>query len=327
MAFGSASPDSGVDLRPPALNLTSWDDMCTEGGITFIIFLTLIALYMIKRLCLANIWSNRTVTSPFYSKSEEQDQSRFFPRVIEKIEDYFVLPWVPRALDSFVMWIFFWFFITTIPMAINRYYKKRWENDVFALQGPFNLISHLFGCGMLNTTTIPYTEVLEENPPRLFSQPLTSAKYERIDWFLFFHLSIGLLWLCAASLQIYKHKVGGWSFEREEHWKTHRMFGKVSLLIALLHTLMMTYITFENPVKQRLIILIGYWGMVSQSVRHLSRGIKFASLTARSTGDEKKRFKKLHEMNMFILYVKTIRGSGTIRISAWLLWIVGQFLT
>jgi len=154
MAFGSASPDSGVDPRPPALNLTSWDDMCTEGGITFIIFLTILALYMIKRLCLAKEW-DRTVTSPFYSKSEEQDQSRFFPRVIEKIEDIFILPLVPRALDSFVMWIFFWFFITTIPMAINRYYKKSWENDVFALQGPLNLISHLFGCGMLNTTSIP----------------------------------------------------------------------------------------------------------------------------------------------------------------------------
>ncbi|KAK1741658.1 hypothetical protein QTG54_007231 [Skeletonema marinoi] len=326
MAFGSASPDSGVDPRPPALNLTSWDDMCTEGGITFIIFLTILALYMIKRRCLAKEW-DRTVTSPFYSKSEEQDQSRFFPRVIEKIEDIFILPLVPRDLDSFVMWIFFWFFITTIPMAINRYYKKSWENDVFALQGPLNLISHLFGCGMLNTTSIPYTEVLEENPPPLFSLPPKSAKYERIDWFLFFHLSIGLLWLCAAFLQIYKHKVGGWSFEREEHWKTHRWFGKVSLLIAILHTLMMTYITLENPVNQDFMITVGYLGMVIQSVILLQRGFKFASLTARSTGDEKKRFKKLHEMSMFQLYVKTIRGSGTIRISAWLLRLVGQFLS
>jgi len=140
-------------------------------------------------------------------------------------------------------------------------------------------------------------------------------------------LSIGLLWLCAASLQIYKNKVGGWSFERGEHWKTHRMFGKVSLFIALLHTFMIMYITLENFVNQRLIIVIGYWGMVYQSVRLLYYGTKYASLTARSTGDEKKRFKKLHEMNMFILYVKTIRGSGTIRISAWLLWIVGQFLS
>eukprot|EP00984_Skeletonema_dohrnii_P005919 scaffold2103_cov99-Skeletonema_dohrnii-CCMP3373.AAC.3 len=326
MAFGSPSPDSGVDLRPPALDLTSWDDMCTEGGITFIIFLTISAVYLIKRYCLAKDWSYRTV-SPFYSKSEKQDQSRFFPRVIEKIEDAFVLPFVPRELDSFVMWIFFWFFVTTIPMAINRYYKKSWENDVFALQGPFNMISHLFGCGMLNTTAIPYTEVLEENPPPLFSQPPTSAKYERIDWFLFFHLSIGLLWLCAASLQIFKHKVGGWSFDPEDHWKTHRWFGKVSLFISLLHTCMMTYITWENPLNQDTMIVVGYFGMVIQSVMHLIRGYKYAVLTARSTGDEKKTNKKLHEMSMFLLYVKTIRGSGTIRISAWLLWFVGQFLS
>eukprot|EP00985_Skeletonema_marinoi_P012771 scaffold6257_cov66-Skeletonema_marinoi.AAC.1 len=230
-------------------------------------------------------------------------------------------------------------------MAINRYYKKSWENDVFALQGPYNLISHLFGCGMLNTTSIRtlthhtsscflsllvrkrYTEVLEENPPPLFSRPPTSAKYERIDWFLFFHLSIGLLWLCAASLQIYKNKVGGWSFERGEHWKTHRMFGKVSLFIALLHTFMMMYMNLENPVKQAPIIRLGYLGMATQSAKFLYYGTKYASLTARSTGDEKKKSKKLHEMNMFLLYVKTIRGSGTIRISAWLFWFVGQFLS
>mmetsp|Transcript_12843 Transcript_12843/g.19368 ORF Transcript_12843/g.19368 Transcript_12843/m.19368 type:complete len:518 (+) Transcript_12843:49-1602(+) len=326
MAFGSPSPDSGVDLRPPALNLTSWDDMCTEGGITFIIFLTIFALYMMKRLCLAKDW-DRTVTSPFYSKSVEQDQTSFFPRVLEKIEDIFILPFVPKELDSFVMWIFFWFFITTIPMATTRYYKKTWDSDVFALQGPFNLISHVLGCGMLNTTVIPYTEVLEENPPPLFSRPPTSAKYERIDWFFFFHLSIGLLWLCAASLQIYKHKVGGWSFERGEHWKTHRMFGKVALFISLLHTFMMTLMAWENPVNQRLIIQIGYGGMVLQSARLLRNGIKYAGLTARSTGDQKKTNKKLHEMSMFLLYVKTIRGSGTIRITAWLLWFVGQFLS
>ena len=189
-----------------------------------------------------------------------------------------------------------------------------------------SLITHPF-CFLSLLVRKRYTEVLEENPPPLFSQPPTSAKYERIDWFLFFHLSIGLLWLCAAFLQIYKHKVGGWSFEREEHWKTHRMFGKVSLLIALLHTVMMTYIAFENPVKQAPIIVICYLGIVIQTVRDLVKGIRYASLTARSTGDEKKRFKKLHEMSMFILYVKTIRGSGTIRISAWLLWIVGQFLS
>eukprot|EP00984_Skeletonema_dohrnii_P010032 scaffold3880_cov79-Skeletonema_dohrnii-CCMP3373.AAC.1 len=277
MAFGSPSPDSGVDLRPPALNLTSWDDMCTEGGITFIIFLTIFALYMMKRLCLAKDW-DRTVTSPFYSKSVEQDQTSFFPRVLEKIEDIFILPFVPKELDSFVMWIFFWFFITTIPMATTRYYKKTWDSDVFALQGPFNLISHVLGCGMLNTT-------------------------------------------------IYKHKVGGWSFERGEHWKTHRMFGKVALFISLLHTFMMTLMAWENPVNQRLIIQIGYGGMVLQSARLLRNGIKYAGLTARSTGDQKKTNKKLHEMSMFLLYVKTIRGSGTIRITAWLLWFVGQFLS
>lgn len=189
-----------------------------------------------------------------------------------------------------------------------------------------SLITHPF-CFLSLLVRKRYTEVLEENPPLLFSQPPTSAKYERIDWFLFFHLSIGLLWLCAASLQIYKHKVGGWSFEREEHWKTHRMFGKVSILIALLHTLMMTYITFENPVKQAPIIRWGYLGMVFQSAKFLYYGTKYARLTARSTGDEKKKSKKLHEMNMFLLYVKTIRGSGTIRISAWLFWLVGQFLS
>ena len=139
---------------PPALSLTSLEDMCTEGGITFVIFIVSVGIYMFMRKTMAkNI--DRSVTNPFYDKGEGHDQTKFFPRMLEKFEGSFVLPFVPRELDSFVMWIFFWFFITTMPMAINRYYKKRWENDVFALQGPFNLISHVMGCGMLNTTTIP----------------------------------------------------------------------------------------------------------------------------------------------------------------------------
>ena len=143
---------SGTPYRPPALRPTSWDDMCTEGGITFVIFIAIAGIYLLWK---ATKKIDRSVTNPFYDNGDGNDQTKFFPRMLEKFERIFVLPFVPRELDSFIMWIFFWFFITTMPMAINRYYKKRWENDVFALQGPFNLISHVMGCGMLNTTAIP----------------------------------------------------------------------------------------------------------------------------------------------------------------------------
>ena len=173
-----------------------------------------------------------------------------------------------------------------------------------------------------------YTEVLENNPPPLFSQPPPTERYARIDWFIFFHLSIGMLWLCAGFLQIYKNKVGGWSSNREEHWDFHRKFGKLGFGISFLHTLMMTYITWENPLNQGTPIKLGYFGMALQSVRLFCIGSKYASATARSPKDsvEKEKNKKLHEMAMVEFWVKTIRGSGTIRISAWFLWFVGQFL-
>ena len=68
----------------------------------------------------------------------------------------FVLPFVPKEVDSMVMWMFMWFIAITIPMAVTRYYDSRWAHDLITLQGPLNLISYyVFGCESFNLTAIP----------------------------------------------------------------------------------------------------------------------------------------------------------------------------
>ncbi len=145
---------------PPALKLTSWEDMCEEGGGgTLIIFILLLLIYLVTHhfIFISGREPLHNVTSPLYEHSfgrPNQNQSRF-RRFMLTFEKRFILPFVPTQLDSFVMWIFIWHFVITIPMGITRYYEGRWAHDFITLQGPLNLISYAFGCGTLNLTAIP----------------------------------------------------------------------------------------------------------------------------------------------------------------------------
>ena len=77
-------------------------------------------------------------------------------RLMVAIERIFVLPFVPVELDSYVMWIFMWFVIITIPMGVTRYYEKKWAHDLITLQGPLNMIAYyVFGCKTLGIEAIP----------------------------------------------------------------------------------------------------------------------------------------------------------------------------
>mmetsp|Transcript_14229 Transcript_14229/g.24177 ORF Transcript_14229/g.24177 Transcript_14229/m.24177 type:complete len:269 (-) Transcript_14229:1019-1825(-) len=263
--FGAGSPDSGMAeaeplMIPPAIKLTSRDDMCDErGGITFIILIAILVLYLATRyhILISGSVPLKNVTSPLYDHDKPKQST--FRRFMLTLEKIFVLPFVPSELDSFVMWMFMWFIAITIPMAVTRYYESRWAHDLITLQGPLNLISYyVFGCGSLDLTAIPYSEVVEEAPPR-FPPPPKSDKWGRIDYFFCYHLGIGIMWLIVGFIQIYKAKAGGWSLFHKTNWKAHRVFGRVAILIVCAHIFMMAIMTRENPVNQHPII---YSGMV-----------------------------------------------------------------
>lgn len=90
----------------------------------------------------------------------------------------------------------------------------------------------------------------------------------------------------------------------------------------------MAVMTYENPVNQHLIILVGYVGMICNAISNLWQGIEYARMAVRSNDQEEKRTSvRKHTMYMFFLYVRSTMGSGSIRIAAWALLLVGHFLS
>lgn len=158
MGLFSNEGTSPASVIPPALKLTSWEDMCEEGGGgTLIIFILLLLIYLVTHhfIFISGGEPLHNVTSPLYEHNLGRTNQSRFRRFMLTFEKRFVLPFVPTQLDSFVMWIFMWHFVITIPMGITRYYEGRWAHDFITLQGPLNLISYAFGCGTLNLTAIP----------------------------------------------------------------------------------------------------------------------------------------------------------------------------
>ncbi|KAL7493450.1 hypothetical protein ACHAWT_006652 [Skeletonema menzelii] len=158
-----------------------------------------------------------------------------------------------------------------------------------------------------------------------------------MDYFFSYHLGIGIIWLFVGFIQIYKAQEGGWSLTPKTNWKAHRAFGRVAIVIVCAHICMMAIMTNENPVNQHPIILFGYCGMIFRSVRHVYLGVKYARQAAKTsprrvpnqTAEQRNehRFnRRKHEMYMFYVYARTTVGSGTIRVAAWALWLVGQYL-
>ena len=86
--------------------------------------------------------------------------------------------------------------------------------------------------------------------------------------------------------------------------------------------------TAENPVNQKPVILVIYASMVLSAISEFLAAYYYARKTKDSEDDVKKSENKtMHEMHAFFLYARTIMGSGPIRIAAWLLWLVGHFVS
>jgi aerobic-type carbon monoxide dehydrogenase small subunit (CoxS/CutS family) len=181
------------------------------------------------------------------------------------------------------------------------------------------------------------------------------------------------MWLTVGCFQIY--------FTPPTSWKAHRIFGRVAVVVLVGHIVMMAVMTYENPVNQHLIILVGYVGMICNVISNLWQGIKYARMTVAARREEEEKnsgvicrckkwvstmfssqsarreeeeknsgvicrckkwvstmfsskkqkssetFAQLHKMCMFNVYVRSTMGSGSIRIAAWALLLVGHFLS
>lgn len=131
MAFGFGAPaveeESNSSGPLPAIDPTSWENLCYEsGGSTAFFALILIVLYLVGRyhiLIAGSEFSLKVVTSPLYQHDDDKKEKNIRPfhkQLMGWMEKVFVSPFVPAHLDSFVMWIFLWFFLITVPSKWMR---------------------------------------------------------------------------------------------------------------------------------------------------------------------------------------------------------------
>ena len=98
--------------------------------------------------------------------------------------------------------------------------------------------------------------------------------------------------------------------------KAHKLFGMfVALPAFLCHIVMASRIAFRNPVNQATFIALQYWAMIAESLLLCANGIYFA----------RQKNYPMHTVRMFFTWVQSVVGSGAIRITAWVLWLIGKF--
>lgn len=183
------------------------------------------------------------------------------------LNEYFILPWVPSTIEIFASIYFFLWFCLTITIGIARFYERKWTQEVFFQQGPFNYLSHaLFNCSTVDMTLIDYTEEIDhssnQNPER--------QSPEELDPYFMKHLTFGILWLSVGFYHILNARQG-WSSDPKTNRVAHRWFGRlVAMPSYLLHYYHAWKMVLRNPVNQKPIIKFQYIGTLGMFLRLLS---------------------------------------------------------
>ena len=252
-------------------------------------------------------------------------------------------------------------------MGVTRYYEGYWAMDYLTQQGPFNFIAHLIGCKGLDLTTLKYTERVPPrsewvvNPEHYSAQELdpffTWHLAAGTTW-----LTAGFLQIFWAKLGD-----GGWSVSMInvshvlnfalysdvtcpyhlttnkliihlqppsqthplQHRKLHKRFGWIVCMPALMvHLIFATRMAIRNPVNQAPIIVSQYGAMIFEGFVLFCVALKYA-LDSEKAGDKEKKRKLMgmHKLRMVNCYIQTIFGSGAIRVSLWILYLLGHFFS
>lgn len=178
-------------------------DICEEGTLTVIIAIVIFFILLLVRLMLHRCTKREQAKTSGLGATRQLTTNHW-------LEDHLVTPFVPSSLESYVAIIFFVWFVLTIPMGISRFYEGRWTQQLLAQQGPLNLIAHAFGCKGLEFVAIQYPLQVEDKP---FGETNDLKYSEDIDWYFTVHLTGGITWLAAGSLQIFLAR-SGWSVSK-----------------------------------------------------------------------------------------------------------------
>jgi hypothetical protein len=86
----------------------------------------------------------------------------------------------------------------------------------------------------------------------------------------------------------------------------------------VVHICFAAYQAYRNPIKQVKVIQFQYFAAVLES-------LVLAYLAIAYVRGKKKNGKQMHMVRMFFMFAQTVFGSGAIRLTAWLLWMIGKF--
>ena len=117
--------------------------------------------------------------------------------------------------------------------------------------------------------------------------------------------------------------------DRQVRLKAHAMFGKYVAIPAFVgHIVTVCRITWRNPVNQSWVITTQYWATVVECVCLVALALLYIRKAKTASNlTEKNKFVGMHVVRMFMAFSQSIFGSGSIRLTAWILWLTGKFFS
>lgn len=116
--------------------------------------------------------------------------------------------------------------------------------------------------------------------------------------------------------------------DKDARHRAHRKFGKCVAVPAMFcHIFMAIAMVVKNPVRQSIFIQIMYLSFIVTGFTRPLKGLKYAR-EARALGEgspERNMTLGRHKVAMARNYVWTTFGSGAIRLTSWVLWVIGKF--
>ena len=109
---------------------------------------------------------------------------------------------------------------------------------------------------------------------------------------------------------------------------SHRWFGRlVAVPSVCIHIACASMVAIKDPVNQIWSIQIMYLTSIANGVLLVGFGVYYARKARQHASNPRleRHYRNLHKARMGTLYIRTISGSGAVRVTVWLLWMLGKF--
>lgn len=239
-------------------------------------------------------WANKF---RFSSKRERVTPNSHFIATTEngRLLENILMPIIPSSTESLVTFLLFFSAGLVIPFGITRMRTGRWTGYL-PFQALINWVMVAVGLQPMFGGNTQYLEYASDE----------HNAHKGIDLAFGLHIVWGVLWIIFGGIQIVSFKK--WSR------RFHRRFGYFTTGIFLMHTLGAVHILYRDIVHHHPFVKALLFHDMVASMCYILGGIKKAI-----DGDV-----ETHKDMLLRGYLHAIEGSGTIRFTGWVLWMIGQ---